>query len=133
MQPDNIVVFDGVCKFCSGWVQFIIARDPSGLFHFAPMQSKTGRSLLERFCVDPDDVTTFVFIKEGKAYVRSEAALQIAREFAWPWQFLRIARVVPAPIRDALYNWVARNRYRWFGKTDTCMVPSADIKARFLD
>lgn len=133
MLPDNIVVFDGVCNFCSGSVQFIVARDPAGVFRFAPMQSKTGRGLLENFGIDADDVTTFVFIKEGKAYVRSEAALQIAREFAWPWQFLRLARVVPAPIRDALYNWFARNRYRWFGKTDTCMVPSADIKARFLD
>ena len=121
-EPD-IVVFDGICNLCSALVDFISARDPRGAFTFVPMQSPRGRQLLEAHGVSIDQVDTFLLIRNDGALVRSDAAIAIAAELRRPWNLLSVLRYVPRPIRDWVYSFVARNRYRWFGKRATCKLP----------
>ncbi len=132
MEHRYIVIFDGVCNFCSGAVKFIIKRDPQGVFAFTPMQSELAQELTERFNVPDVGTDTLVLIKEGECYVLSDAALEMARDLKGPWRFCYVFKVVPRPIRDAAYKLFARNRYTLFGKKDACMVPSAEVKSRFL-
>jgi predicted DCC family thiol-disulfide oxidoreductase YuxK len=127
-----IVVFDGVCNLCSRAVSFILQNDADGRARFVPMQSQLGRDLMERHGVHPSDAETFLVIKGGRAYTRSDAALEIAKDLG-AWRWLRTLRVVPRPLRDWVYSSVARNRYRWFGKRAACFVPTAEQRARFLD
>ena len=129
---DDIVVFDGVCSFCSASVRFILKYDREGRFVFAPMQSRMGRELLERHGLDPEDVQTFLLVKDSKAYIRSDAALEIAKDLRH-WRWLRIFQYVPRSIRDGVYGVIARNRYRWFGRNDVCFLPTPEERARFLD
>ncbi len=121
-EPD-IVVFDGICNLCSALVDFVAARDPRGAFTFVPMQSPRGRHLLEAHGVSIDQVDTFLLIRNDGALVRSDAAIAIAAELRRPWNLLTVLRYVPRPIRDRVYSFVARNRYRWFGKRTTCKLP----------
>jgi predicted DCC family thiol-disulfide oxidoreductase YuxK len=128
-----VILFDGVCNLCNGFVQFVIARDPGARFQFAALQSDSARRLLAR--VDglgqvPDSV---VLVDRGRVYTRSSAALRIARGLPFPWSLARALIVVPRPLRDWVYDRVARHRYRWFGRKDTCMVPTPDLRARFLE
>lgn len=150
MQPDtHIVVFDGICNLCSGVVDFITARDPGKVFTFVPLQSPRGQQLLEAHGVSIDQVDTFLLIRgggggngrgdgggngggkgggngsggDGEALVRSDAAIAIAARLRRPWNLLTVLRFVPRPIRDRVYSFVARNRYRWFGKRSTCKLP----------
>ncbi len=132
MEHRYIVIFDGVCNFCSGAVKFIIKRDPQGVFAFTPMQSELAQELTERFNVPDVGTDTLVLIKEGECYVLSDAALEIARDLKGPWRFCYVFKVVPRPIRDAAYKLFARHRYRLFGKKNACMVPSAEVTSRFL-
>jgi predicted DCC family thiol-disulfide oxidoreductase YuxK len=129
----GVVLFDGVCNFCNGTVKFIIARDPHAYFGFAALQSPTARRLLERCASPPRAADSLVLVEQGKCYTRSTAALGIVRRLRRPWCLLYGLIVVPRPIRDALYDWLARNRYRWFGKRDECLVPDTDTRSRFLD
>jgi len=132
----TIILFDGLCNLCSGVVRFVIKRDPRAHFRFASLQSDVARQLCARAghplptTPDPD---TIIVIANGRVLERSDAAIAIARGLNAPWTLLGVARIIPRPIRDALYRLVARNRYRWFGKRDTCMVPTADLRARFID
>ena len=124
MQPDSrIVVFDGMCNLCSAVVDFISARDPRNAFTFVPMQSPRGQQLLEAHGVSIDQVDTFLLIGNGDALVRSDAAIAIAAELRRPWNLLATLRLVPRPIRDRVYSFVAMNRYRWFGKRASCKLP----------
>lgn len=124
MQPDShIVVFDGMCNLCSTVVDFITARDPRNAFTFVPMQSPRGQQLLEAHGVSIDQVDTFLLIGNGDALVRSDAAIGIAAELRRPWNLLATLRLVPRPIRDRMYSFVAKNRYRWFGKRASCKLP----------
>ncbi len=133
-QPIHpIVVFDGVCKLCSGSTQFIIRHDRAGIFKFAAMQSATGRELLLKHGIDPEAVNTFLLVENGMASIRSEAALRIATRLSWPWRALAVFRAVPRPLRDIVYDAIASNRYRWFGKRAECMLPTPAIRERFLD
>ena len=122
-SKSGIIVFDGVCNLCSAVVDFISARDHANAFTFAPMQSPTGRELLERLGVSIDDVDTFFLVTDGGALVRSDAAIAIARELGTPWNCLAAFRLVPKPVRDCCYSVVARNRYKWFGKRASCKIP----------
>ncbi|MCH8497878.1 MAG: thiol-disulfide oxidoreductase DCC family protein [Marinobacter sp.] len=128
----HIVVFDGVCNFCNGAVNFIIKRDPDGIFAFTPMQSELAQALTERFNVPNVGVDTFLLIKNGRCYVFSGAALEIAKDLTGLWFLFNVFKIVPRPIRDAAYKLFARNRYKLFGRADTCMVPSAEVRARFV-
>ena len=124
MQPEShIVVFDGMCNLCSAVVDFITARDPHNAFTYVPMQSPQGRQLLDAHGVSMNQVDTFLLIGNGDALVRSDAAIAIAAELGRPWNLLATLRLVPRPIRDRVYSFVAKNRYRWFGKRATCKLP----------
>lgn len=130
--PHPIVLFDGVCNLCSGSVQFILKRDPKGTFRFASLQSDAGRRLMLEHGLDPDALSSVVVIEDGRAYQESSAALRIARHLPGAWKLLRVFTVVPRSLRDAVYRWIARNRYRWFGKTEACWLPTPELRARFL-
>lgn len=130
----GIVLFDGHCNFCNGVVNFLVDRDPRGVLKFAALQSEAGRRLLaEHRLPMPDIPDTMVFIERGRALVRSDAALATTRYLRAPWPLARVAFVVPRFLRDAIYKLIARNRYRWFGHTAACRVPTAELRARFLD
>lgn len=133
MKLDNVLVFDGMCNLCSQSVLFIIKRDKQAVFRFAPLQSEAGRHLLKQYGIDPGNVDSLLLIKDGNAYIKSEAALRLVKELQGSWKFLSVFTVIPKPIRDWLYDLVAKNRYKWFGKKDACIVPTEDIKTRFLD
>jgi len=128
-----VVLFDGVCNFCESSVRFIIDRDPQGTFRFASLQSERGGALARRHGAEPDELNTMMLIEEGVLYTRSTAALRIARRLRLPWRLARIFLGIPAPMRDPIYDLIAANRYRWFGRKDECMIPTPDVRQRFLD
>jgi predicted DCC family thiol-disulfide oxidoreductase YuxK len=127
-----IVLFDGVCNICNSSMNFIIKRDAGRYFLFAPLQSPAGRAWQERLGLDAERLDTTVLIEAGHAYLRSSAALRIARRLGGLWPLLYAFAVVPSVLRDFAYNWFARRRYRWFGKRDACMAPAEDVRDRFL-
>ena len=129
-QP--ILLFDGVCNLCNGFVQFIIRRDPEGMFRFASLQSELAQELLKERGLDPAALDTVVLIDGERAFTRSDAALQVAGRMGGAWPLLKVFRVLPRAWRNAVYDWVARHRYRWFGKKDQCMVPTPELRSRFL-
>ena len=129
-----VVLFDGVCNLCNGAVQFILDRDPAGTFRFASLQSERAAALLRAHGLEPPagDPESMVLIDGGRVYERSSAALRIARRLRGGWSLLYALVIVPRALRDAVYRVVARNRYRWFGKSDQCRVPTPELRARFL-
>lgn len=129
----HIVIFDGVCNFCNGSVIFIINRDPGGVFSFTPIQSDLAKQLIDSYQIDNVGIDTFLLIKEGKCYIGTNAALEIAKDLTGHWYLFCIFKVIPRPIRDFLYRLFARNRYRIFGKREICIVPTQDIIDRFVD
>lgn len=128
-----MIVFDGVCTLCSRWVRFVILRDARARFRFAPLQTPAGAALLQRHGIDPHDVRTFLLVKAGRAYLRSDAVIEIARDLGAGWSWLRALHLVPRTWRDALYDLLARHRYRWFGRQQHCMTPDEGMRARFLE
>jgi predicted DCC family thiol-disulfide oxidoreductase YuxK len=128
-----LVFFDGVCNLCNGAVNFIIDHDPEGYFRFAPLQSEIATTYLDDF-TDPDQgLDTIVLLEEGHTYVRSTAALRIARRLTAPWPLFSLALLVPRCLRDPVYDWIAKNRYDWFGQRDQCRMPTPEVRERFLD
>lgn len=132
MNNRHIVIFDGVCNFCNGAVNFIIKRDPQGLFAFTPMQSQLAKNLLAQHQISNVGIDTFVLIKAGQVYVFSNAALEIAKDLQGHWYLFNVFRVLPSGLRDFFYKLFARNRYRLFGRSDTCRLPTEKLKARFI-
>lgn len=132
--PDDhaLVLFDGVCNLCNGAVNFIIDRDPAGYFRFAPLQSETAREHLKGTSVSSENLDTIVLMEGGTTYVRSSAALRIARRLTAPWPLLSLFLAVPRPLRDAVYRQIATHRYDWFGRRDHCRLPTPELKNRFL-
>ena len=129
----SIIVFDGVCMLCSRWVDFVLRRDPQGRYKFAAMQSPSGRALLIEHGIDPDDPLSFLLLDGNKGYTDTAAIVRILRSFGAGWKLVAaLVSIVPRFIRDPLYRWIARNRYRMFGRRDTCRVPTADSADRFL-
>lgn len=128
-----VLVFDGVCLLCSAWVAFVLRHDRSGRIRFAAMQSSAGRNLLEAYGLDADDPLSFLFVTEGRGHTQSDAILRLVGSFGGAWRLVTMLRVLPAVLRDALYRLIARNRYRWFGRRDHCLIPDAAVRARFLD
>jgi predicted DCC family thiol-disulfide oxidoreductase YuxK len=127
-----VMLFDGVCNLCSFWVRFAIARDPSANLRFAAVQSDLGLEFLRRRNLPTDVFESFYLVEEGRVYEKSTAFLRMVRYLRWPWPLLRAARIVPRPVRDWLYDRIARNRYRLFGRRDSCLMPSPEVAARFL-
>ncbi|WCN38770.1 thiol-disulfide oxidoreductase DCC family protein [Aneurinibacillus uraniidurans] len=128
-----VILFDGVCNLCEGSVRFIIQRDPGAVFRFAALQSKAGTRLLQAYHSDAAMPDSVVVIESGKVYTHSTAALRICRHLSGLWPLLYGFMIVPRVLRDGVYRWVARNRYRWFGKKEACLMPTPDIQARFLE
>ncbi|MCE2850923.1 MAG: thiol-disulfide oxidoreductase DCC family protein [Roseiflexaceae bacterium] len=127
-----IVLFDGVCNLCNGAVQWIIPRDPQARISFASLQSPTGHTLATQYGIDAQQLDSIVVIADNTAYTASDAILRICVTLTWPWPLLASARIVPRAWRDAIYRVVARNRYRWFGQQETCMMPTPTNAQRFL-
>ncbi|WP_255194197.1 thiol-disulfide oxidoreductase DCC family protein [Natronobeatus ordinarius] len=127
-----VLLFDGVCNLCMGSVQFVIRRDPEGVFRFAPLQSPVAEELLEDTDVDPEALDSVVLVDDGDAYEKSDAVLRAAGHLGGIYRLLVPFRYVPRLIRDAVYDVVAARRYDWFGKQEQCMMPTPDISARFL-
>lgn len=132
MSDRHIILFDGVCNLCNGSVNFIIARDPREVYSFSPVQSAFADGLLKKHGLQGIGDESFVLVKNGKCYLRSDAALQISREMQGLWPLLYGLRIVPRPLRDLFYNLVARNRYRLFGRRQSCMVPTPALQRRFI-
>jgi predicted DCC family thiol-disulfide oxidoreductase YuxK len=126
---DDVILYDGVCVFCSRWIRFIAARDVERRFRFTAIQSAYGTQLAQAFGIDPNDPDTNAVIHGGVAYFKSDAALTVLGALPG-WNWVRALRSVPKPLRDAVYNLVARNRYRIFGKYDECFVPDAGFRDR---
>ncbi|WP_111597362.1 thiol-disulfide oxidoreductase DCC family protein [Chitinophaga skermanii] len=133
MEPYSIILFDGVCNLCNSSVLFVLKRDPRNRFRFAALQSDIGQQLIAQHLptgeVLPDSI---VLIEGGRLYVKSTAALKIARKLPGAWPLLYGFMIFPRFIRDAVYSFIAKNRYRWFGKKDACMVPTPALKSKFL-
>jgi predicted DCC family thiol-disulfide oxidoreductase YuxK len=129
---DDVILFDGVCVFCSRWVRFVADRDTRRRFRFTTIQSAYGERLAQAVGIDPSDPDTNAVIHGGTAYKKSDAALTVLSLLPG-WRFARAFFAVPKPLRDAVYNLVAKNRYRIFGKFDACIVPDADLRARVLE
>ncbi|MCE9667303.1 thiol-disulfide oxidoreductase DCC family protein [Myxococcus stipitatus] len=130
---DAVVLFDGVCNLCNGAVNFIIDRDPASSFRFAALQSDQAAALLAPLGRVPEvEPQSFILVEGGKVYERSTAALRIARRLRGGWKLFYAFMLVPRPLRDAVYRLVARNRYRMFGKAESCRMPTPELRARFL-
>ena len=140
-MPDSssaVVLFDGVCNLCNGFVQFIIRHDAAGRFRFAALQSEAGQAVLaaqgiaNRAADDLLGPESVVLVLDGAVYTHSTAVLRIAGELGGVWRLAAAGWLLPRPWRDALYRWVGRNRYRWFGRRESCMLPTAELRGRFL-
>jgi predicted DCC family thiol-disulfide oxidoreductase YuxK len=132
-MSSRVVLFDGVCNLCNGSVEFIIARDPGAHFHFAALDSAAARRVLGECEIEvalPDSV---ILVERGQVFTRSTAALRIARRLRFPWPLVSASIIVPRPVRDMLYDLIARHRYSWFGKKDACMLPTPELRTRFLE
>ena len=129
---DDVILYDGVCVFCSRWVRFVATRDVNHRFRFTAIQSRYGTRLAQAFGIDPDDPDTNAVVHGGVAHFKSDAALTVLGALPG-WSWVRIFFVVPKPLRDGLYSLVARNRYRIFGKYEECFVPDADMRARVIE
>ena len=127
-----VVLFDGVCNFCNRMVNFAIRNDKKAKLKFAPLQSETGQRLIREY-KSPLTADTVIFINKGEAYTYANAAIRICRYLDWPARLLYAFIIVPSFISQPLYKWFAKHRYKWFGEKDTCMVPSPEIKERFLN
>ncbi|MBO0931764.1 thiol-disulfide oxidoreductase DCC family protein [Fibrella aquatilis] len=131
-MTNPVLLFDGVCNLCNGVVQFVIRHDPAGRFRFAALQSEAGQALLQQCGLSTTQFDSFVYVKDGQFYTESTAALRVARDMGGAWALLWALMIFPRFIRDAIYRLVARNRYRVFGKQDACMIPTPELKSRFL-
>jgi len=132
-HAEAIVLFDGVCNVCDASVRFVFGHDRDGVFRFAPLQSPIAKSLLHRHHLPSDDLDTVVLIEGDHVSTRSTAALRIVRRLGGAWPLLYGLIVVPRPLRDAAYRWFANNRYRWFGRRESCAIPAPGLRERFLD
>jgi predicted DCC family thiol-disulfide oxidoreductase YuxK len=132
MIDQPIILFDGVCNFCNSSVNFVIKRDKKALIQFATLQSEAGNKILQAFSLPTTEMNSFVFIENGKAFTQSTAALKVCRYLGAGWPLCYGFIIVPKFIRDGIYNWIAKNRYKWFGVKDQCMIPTPEVKARFL-
>lgn len=131
--PENIVIFDGVCNLCEFSVNFIFEHDTAGQFSFTPAQSPLGASLLRHFGINTSRLDTVVLVRGERAFTRSAAAIEIASGLDTPWNLLAVFKAVPEPLRDMLYDLIAQNRYQLFGKKEECMLPSEELRRRFLE
>ena len=133
-QVEQIVLFDGVCNLCNSSVNFIVDRDPKVRFKFAALQSEKGQELLSQILrANESSFDSIVLISNNSVYIKSSAALRIARHLNGLWPILYSFIIIPKPIRDFVYDFIAKNRYKWFGKSDACRIPTPDLQSRFIE
>lgn len=131
-SSSGTVLFDGVCNFCNGWVRFIINRDPKKYFYFASLQSKVADELLAKHGMNTS-LDSIVLLENDQYYSESTAVLRICKKLTGLWKLLYVFIIIPKPVRDFFYRWFAKNRYRFFGKSETCMLPTPEVRERFLE
>lgn len=128
-----IVVFDAQCLLCNSWVQFLLKHDKQGIFQFAAIQGKVGGQLLADAELKIEGLQTLLLVDGSQSWQHTDAILRVLQALGWPWRLAGVARLIPAPLRDALYRVIARNRYQWFGKSEQCLMPDPAVAMRFLD
>ena len=131
-EEHKILLFDGVCNLCNGSINFVIKHDNKDVFRFTALQEEPGKSLLKQYKIDPKEIDSIVLIENGKAYVKSTAALRAARHLNGGCPLLYGFIIIPAIIRNFVYDFIAKNRYKWYGKKDSCMIPTPTLKSKFL-
>ena len=129
----HIVLFDGKCNLCNKTVQFIIRKDPKSKFRFSSLQSDHAQILLLQHGLHPDSLDSLVYIRDNTFYIKSTAVLRILQELNSVWRYLYILIIIPRFMRDMVYDFIAKRRYKWYGKSETCMVPTPELQERFLE
>lgn len=129
----SVLLFDGVCNLCNTSVKWVLLRDKKGAFKFAPIQSEAGQALLKSFGLENQPLESVILITDQQAYTKSDAAIKVASKLGGIWMLALVFWLVPRPIRDVVYDWIAKNRYRWFGKQEQCLLPQPKWKDRFLN
>ena len=132
LKNKGLILFDGVCNFCNSSVNFIIKNDKTDHFRFLPIQSERGKKIVTEYNLDPENLQTVILLEQGRIYTRSTAALRIARKLSGGWKLMYGFVIVPSVVRDFFYNIIARNRYKWWGQRDSCMIPTPEVKRKFL-
>ncbi len=132
MKEHPLILFDGICNFCNSAVNFVIKKDKGAVIHFAPLQSPKGRLYLKQYNYPVNNLNSFVFIEDNKVYTKSTAALKVCRHLKGGWPLCYGFIIVPKFIRDGIYSWVAKNRYKWFGVRQECMMPTPEVRSRFV-
>jgi predicted DCC family thiol-disulfide oxidoreductase YuxK len=127
-----ILLFDGECNLCNHAVQFVIPRDPRDYYRFAALQSEAGKQILKQYQLSPTEMNTVILIQNGKLYTKSSAALKLARNLNRLWPLVYLLIIIPSFLRDPVYDWIARNRYKWFGRREFCIMPTPEMKSKFL-
>ncbi len=128
-----LILFDGVCNLCNAWVRFVIRRDPTGIFRFAAQQSPVGQAVIEDHMRGAGQLSSVILIEDNAIYTESDAVLQVLARLGPPWSWIALLRVIPRLVRDGCYRFIVRHRYQWFGRTEVCQVPPADIRSRFIE
>jgi predicted DCC family thiol-disulfide oxidoreductase YuxK len=129
---ERVIVFDGVCNWCNAWVNFTIDHDPHGRFKFGTLQSEPAQQILKDLRLPADDFETFLLLEQGRVFTKSTAALRILRQLSGIWPLFYLGIVVPRPLRDAVYDYIARRRYEWMGQSETCRIPTPAERNRFV-
>ena len=132
LHKGPVILFDGVCNFCNGTVNFLLRQKGHENFRFAALQSEAGQRLLAQYNLSRTDLNSFVLFENGRIYQRSSAALRLTTYLSWYWKWAKLFWLVPKPMRDAVYAFIAKNRYKWFGKREQCSIPAPDARNRFL-
>lgn len=132
LNSKGVILFDGVCNFCNSSVNFIINHDKKDFFRFTPLQSEIGIKISEKYNLDSGNLKSVILVEKGRIYTKTTAALRIAKQLSGGWPLLYAFIIVPAPIRDVVYNIIAKYRYKWWGERDACMIPTPEIRKKFL-
>jgi predicted DCC family thiol-disulfide oxidoreductase YuxK len=133
-QNKKIILFDGVCNLCDSAVQFVIKHDKKDIFRVASLQSEIGQEIIKHIGIDTKNIDSIILYQPGIAYYyKSEAALEIAKNLGGLFSFATIFKILPTALSNVIYNYVAKNRYKWYGKKDSCMIPTPELKSKFLD
>ncbi|MBS1622123.1 MAG: thiol-disulfide oxidoreductase DCC family protein [Bacteroidetes bacterium] len=133
MDAPPVIFFDGICNYCNGVINFIIRQDKKKIFRFATLQSNYGQKILREQNLPLEQFDSFLLLDKGKIYSKSTAGLRLYNKLPWYWKWTQIFWIFPRFLRDAIYGVIAKNRYRWFGKKDSCMVPDPGLRSRFFD
>ncbi|MDO8996647.1 MAG: thiol-disulfide oxidoreductase DCC family protein [Sediminibacterium sp.] len=132
-NTNPVILFDGVCNLCNSSVQFVIKHDPKKKFRFASIQGDYGQQVLKQFHLPPDSLNSFILLKDNQIYTHSTGALKVAKQLSGAWPLLYVFIIIPPFIRNAVYQFIANNRYKWFGKKESCAIPSPELKALFYN